>query len=105
MVSHLFLRLLEEEAEALVFLDPGWQLSLALLPRLLQLRLQLPQHPQLLRQPGLPRPRHLQVQLQVQGRPQETVQTFHLHGGLKGGRGGTQFSDADTNTLKQRLFS
>ncbi len=88
MVAHLFLGLLEEEAEALVFLDPGRQLSLALLPRLLQLSFQLSQHPQLLRQPGLPRPGHLQVQLQVQGRSQQTIQTFNLHRRLKRGQGG-----------------
>jgi len=84
-VTHLLLGLPEEEAEAFVLLDPGGQLSLALLPRLLQLRLQLAQHVQLLRQPGLPRPRHLQVQLQVQGGAKQTVQTFDLHRGLRGG--------------------
>lgn len=41
-VTHLFLGLFKEEPEAFVFLDPGRQLSLALLPRRLQLRLQLP---------------------------------------------------------------
>lgn len=76
--THLFLSLFEEEPEALVFLDQGGQLSAALLPRLLQLRLQLSQHVELLRQSGLPRPGHLQVQLQVQGGPQEAVQTFDL---------------------------
>ena len=84
-LTHLFLRLFEEEAEAFVFLDPGGQLPLAQLSRLLQLRLQLPQNPQLLGQPGLSRPGHLQVQLQVHGRPQEPVQTFDLHRGLQRG--------------------
>lgn len=74
--AHLLLSLLEEEPEALVFADPGRQLPLALLPRLLQLALQLPQHVQLSVQPGLSRPRHLQVQLQVQRSPQEAVQTL-----------------------------
>lgn len=57
--THLFLSLLEEEPEPFVFSDPGWQLPLALLPRLLQLGLQFPQNVQLLVQPGLPCPRHL----------------------------------------------
>lgn len=61
-LTHLFLSLFEEKPEPFVFLNPGWQLSLALLPCLLQLCLQLPQHMQLLRQPGLPRPGDLQVQ-------------------------------------------
>lgn len=61
-VAHLFLSLFEEEPEAFVFLDPGRQLPLALLPRCLQLHLQLSQHVEFLRQPSLPRPGHLQVQ-------------------------------------------
>lgn len=73
---YLFLSLPEEEPEPLVLLDPGGQLPLTLLPRPLQLRLQLPQNPELLIQPGLPRAGHLQVQLQVQGGAKQTVQTF-----------------------------
>lgn len=87
-VAHLFLSLFEEEPEAFVFLDPGRQLPLTLLPRLLQLHLQLPQHVELLRQPSLPRPGHLQVQFQVQGGPQKAVQTFDLQRGLREDREG-----------------
>lgn len=103
-VAHLFLCLFEEEPEALVFLDPCRQLSLTLLPGLLQLRLQLPQHVQLLCEPGLPCPRHLQVQFQVQRSPQETVQTFYLHGRLTGGQGGNQSKAADANTQTVRVL-
>lgn len=85
--THLFLSLLEEEPEAFVLSHPGGQLPLALLPRLLQLGLQLPQHVQLSVQPGLSRPRHLQVQFQVQRSAQEAVQTLDGHRRLKEGGG------------------
>lgn len=84
--------MLEEEAEALVLADPRRELPLALLPGLLQLGLELPQHVQLLVQPGLARPGHLQVQFQVQRSPQEAVQTLDGHRRLTHGKGQTVIS-------------
>lgn len=85
MNARLFLGVLEEEAEAFVFSDPGGQLASALLPRRLQLGLQLAQHVQLLIQARLAGAGHLQVQLQVQRGAQQAVQTFHRQGRLGGG--------------------
>ncbi|TNN64639.1 hypothetical protein EYF80_025148 [Liparis tanakae] len=80
------------------------QLPAALLPRLLQLQLQLAQHPQLLRQAGLPRPGHLQVDLQVHGRPQQAVQTFELQGRLAEGMGGGGTRLKRVRRLKRNSF-
>lgn len=96
--THLSLCMFEQQTEALILLYPCREDVLALLPCLLHLLLELPQHTQLLGQSAVARASDLQVQLQIQRGTQESIQTFDLHWWLwvrmREERGGNCYNDS-----------